>query len=111
MGYNAFVVVMTDSLHEIEDDLDFGKKLSQAISHMSVVEKGKTIDISSGNSVNAATVLGVHHADGMHLYSLGGNSGTDHGWCGAYDSNTVNQLKVLANRLGYNLHRKVKKGK
>jgi hypothetical protein len=112
MGYNATVVVMLDSLDEIRKDKNFGEKLFHAILK---VEHGNAngIDISSGHSCNAATVIEKHHADGVSLIAVGGNCasvlssyvGSSH----VSEENRVNILKTWADQMGYRVVKKPKK--
>lgn len=75
MGFNATVVVLLDALHNIENDPEFGKKLSEAImrkyhhnddNHVWVFPKG------GGNAVHVAE---VHHADQTVYVRVGQNCG------------------------------------
>jgi hypothetical protein len=113
MGFNSTVVVMNDALGDIEKDPEFGKKLSDAILHLSVDRSPQ--DVSAGCSVNAATVIETHHADQTSLIAVGGNYGTE--LCGVYNYRhheekvQVMILEALADKLGYKIIKKPKKRK
>lgn len=104
MGFNATVVVMNDALHAIEQDVQFGAKLARAVSEQ--YGRHENVDVSAMSHVNAATVIGVHHADEMHLFAVGGNTGYDFGYQGNYRSKEEELLKSWAEKLGYVLHKK-----
>ena len=105
MGFNSTVIVLNDALHQIAEDKEFGKKVADAISGLSV---GRKVDISSGGHCNAATVIETHHADGIKLIAVGGNCGQDLGYVGHYRSTQLDMLKQLAENLGYRIT-KIKK--
>lgn len=104
MGYNSTVIVLNDALHEIRNDAEFGKKVAEAISHLSVDRK--PIDIWAGSHCNAATVIETHHADGIKLIAVGGNCGQELGYVGGYRSTPEDMLRNLADSLGYRLVKK-----
>ena len=114
MGFNTSMIVLNDSLNEIEEDKDFGRKVAEAISELDL-GGGRQIDISSGFHANAASVIESHHADQTVVVSFGGNCGQVlgrvHGW--NYDlrkpEDKERLLKGLADELGYTVRkRKVK---
>lgn len=105
MGYNTTIIVLNDALHEIETDTDFGRKLAQAVRGLSVGKRGT---IGAGCHANAATAIETHHADGIHLIAIGGNTGQDLGYMGGYRCNEVDLLKSLADKLGYRVSKKPK---
>ena len=100
MGYNSTLIILNDSLHEIESDKDFGKKVHDAVLE---VNRGKPVTIRSGSHVNAATVVESHHADFMRILAVGGNSASDLGYGGSYRATPEEILKHLAEQLGYRL--------
>lgn len=109
MGFNATIVVMVDSLHEIEVDKAFGKKVSDAI--LSVGCYNKPVDISCGGHCNAATVIDSHHADQTSLIAVGGNYATVLlPYAGGYAHHTPEAkeaiLREFARQMGFTLHRK-----
>ena len=108
MGCNATVVVMMDGLQNIEQDPDFGKKLSQACR----AAGSRPVDVSALGHVNAATVIETHHADHTVVVAVGGNYGTVLGHSGGYrhheESDKVRILKELAAEMGYDIHKKRK---
>lgn len=75
MGYNTTVVIYNDSLHDIESDPEFGKRLVTAIleqhgkDSVTVIAKG-----AKGSSTAAAVVVEQHHADETSLVAVGGNT-------------------------------------
>jgi len=74
MGYNTTVIVLNDALGLIEDDPDFGKKLSRAIQKQSLGTK--RVDVSALNYANAASVIEQHHANHTVIVAIGGNYGS-----------------------------------
>lgn len=103
MGYNSTLIVLNDALHQIKDDKEFGEKVYNAVL---TVNRGKPVDIYSGNHCNAATVIETHHADSLRLIAVGGNCGQDLGYAGSYSFKPEEMLKILADRLGYRIVRK-----
>lgn len=106
MGWNTTVVVLNDALGEIERDPEFGKKLSDAIKHVSAF--GKHRDVSAGNHCNAATVIESHHADNYTVVAVGENFGEILGnvWPYGEESIPIRVLKALADTYGYTLKEK-----
>lgn len=108
MGWNSTVVVLNDALNDIENDSEFGKKVTAGIHHLSV-NRGKPVDISAGSHANAAHVVETHHADQTSIVAVGGNLGrvvTElYGW--RYEG-TEEIFKAMAKHLGYSI-RKLKK--
>lgn len=72
MGFNTTVLVLNDALHEIANDPKFGEKLVAAILHLQVIPG--PLDVSVGNHVNAASAVETHHADGVAIVAVGGNT-------------------------------------
>ena len=107
MGYNSTVLVLNDALHDIEKDLEFGKKLVRAISHLQVNPSPQ--DISAGGYVNAALAIESHNASGIVPILIGGNYAhvIKDIWIGfeAQDYE-LSLLKELANKLGYKVSKK-----
>lgn len=116
MGWNTTIVVMNDALHAIARDSKFGEKLERACL-MAVdgesVDVGANPDGTESYYVNAATVIETHHADGTALVAVGGNMGVNLGVFYAYgeEDKDVRLLKALADKLGYQISKKVKKVK
>lgn len=104
MGYNSTVVVLNDALHIIGEDKEFGRKIEETVLRLSVDRKG--IDISSGNHANVARVIETHHADEMHLISVGGNLGTDLGYVGNWRFSEEDMLRAWAQKLGFDIRKK-----
>lgn len=110
MGFNTTVVVMNDALDQIANDPDFGKKLAQAIMHLSVDRKPG--DVSAGNHFNAATVVESHHADITALVAVGGNFATPLLYACGYHHTPEDReilLRALADALGFRISRKAKR--
>lgn len=106
MGFNTTVVVMNDALHHIENDAEFSKKLVRAIQGFTIPERDK--DVSAGGFINAATVVGQHHADSIHLFAIGGNYGRDLGYVAFWPDHENDEtiLRALADKLGYTIRKK-----
>ncbi len=112
MGFNTTVLVQNDALGAIENDTEFGKKLSNAIGMLSLrMHDEHGVDISSGGNVNAATVLETHHADNIAIVAVGGNYATMlHQVGGRISHHKVEDqeklLKEWADKLGFRLVKK-----
>lgn len=111
MGYNTTIVVMNDYLSNIKDDSEFGKKLADKVI---AAAREKPLDVSAGGAVNAATVIESHHSSHYVPILVGGNHGKVMegiyiGW--DVEDPELELLKRLAEKHGYNLHRKPKKDK
>ena len=115
MGYNTSMIIMNDCLDYIARDEQFGRKVSEAVSKLSLPpeyrdERG--IDIWSGPAVNAATVIETHHADITSIVAFGQNMGVHltsayaYGWSQRNETVEVSILKALADKLGYQVRRK-----
>lgn len=108
MGFNSVLVVMNDALHQIADDAQFGKKVSDAIKNHS---RGGRTDISSGGHVNAASVVSCEHADTTVVAAIGGNHATlllhkHNGGLHLTEDDQIQLLKSLADKYGYSLRKK-----
>lgn len=108
MGYNSTIVVLNDALHSIQNDKEFGNKVSSAILKLSVKEG--PIDISCGGFVSAASVIETHHNSAFVPILVGSNCGyvIEKGIFGADDNSQLELqlLKRLADNLGYRLVQK-----
>lgn len=122
MGYNTTVVVMNDSLHDIEKDPEFGKNLAQAIKSESIRHyRPGSQYVRALGSANAAEVIESHHADGQVAVVVGGNCGEVLGYAGTCRNGNeyvkdeterkTQYLKRLAHELGFRLVKLPKKGK
>jgi hypothetical protein len=100
MGYNTTLIILNDSLHEIANDKNFGRKVAEAITTR------ERKDIHSGCHCNAATVIETHHADSVKLIAVGGNCGKDLGYVGDYRSTTEEMLRTLAESMGFRVSKK-----
>jgi hypothetical protein len=111
MGFNTTIMVLNDALHCIEDDPEFGKKVSDAVHSLM---RGEQVPISSGGHYAAATAVETHHADQVRVIAVGGNMAEELGYAGGYrlmasEDGQVEMLKRLAEKHGYNLRKKPKK--
>lgn len=112
MGYNSTIVVMNDALDQIAKDKEFGNKLQTAIATR---DRGKShADISSGNYVNAATVIDCQHADVTQVLAVGWNHGRviDRIIINYHDEQVTPEEKILrqlAEKLGYRVSKKPQK--
>lgn len=108
MGYNTTVVVMNDALHEIREDKDFGRKLYDAVTMLSL-EVGKPQHVSAGCHGNAATAIEQHHASGHAIVAVGGNTGTviGHAFCDQDQKLAI--IKQLAGSMGYTVRKKAQR--
>jgi len=105
MGFNTTVVVLNDALHAIEQDVNFGPRLAQAIKEIGG-HNDRHIDVSAMGHVNAATVIETHHADGFAVVAVGGNMGVELGFGGGYRNKNLEILKCVAESMGYVVHKK-----
>lgn len=106
------MMLCNDSLHEIKDDKEFGRKVYDAVSR---VRNTTHVDISSGCHVNAATVIGCEHADCTQIVAVGGNYGKvlKRIWYKNYykPEDEIALIKQLADEYGFRLVKKsIKKG-
>ena len=110
MGWNATVIVMLDSLHEIAADPGFGAKLASAIKGMSLPTTYRNRMVSAGGHCNAAEVIETHHADDTAIVAVGGNFGTKLALVPSREHRTeegqLSILKQLAEKHGYYIARK-----
>jgi len=107
MGFNTTVLVLNDCLVDIEHDVGFGQKVSQAINRVTL---GDPVDIPSGRSGNAAMVVETHHAGGFKIIAVGGNTAYDLGYAGStmdFDPRRNEDLKAMLNILLENRGMKV----
>lgn len=115
MGFNTSMIILNDCLGDIEKDPDFGKKVSQAVSSVDTQrylseEAGRPfhgVDVSAGCSVNAATVIETHHADGTSIIAFGGNMGLNMGLFYPYgaEDEEIRILRALAMKYGFGLRK------
>lgn len=116
MGFQTSLVVLNDALSYIEEDQDFGRKVSQACLRAGSRGIGlkRPIDIDArrpqgGVHCNAASVVETHHADGQVLVAFGGNTATSFGYVGNWTATEEDMLRALADKMGYRLVRKPQK--
>ena len=112
MGFNTTVVVYNDSLHAIEKDPKFGKKLVDAIMSLHNRDSSTTDrSPSAGYHCNAAFVVETHHADQMVAVLVGGNMGQELGYAGGYtldvdkEEDKIQAIRNLAASVGYDLRK------
>ena len=117
MGYNTSMIIRNDALTDIERDPEFGKKVSRAVSDLTLPppshRSAHGVDVSAGSSVNAATVIESHHADSTSVVAFGQNRAIHlmTGYvCSKGESEEVRILKELADKLGYHVRRKPPSG-
>lgn len=110
MGLNSTLVIINDTMPDIERDPEFGKKVAEAIRGFNVSARWPYI--SSGNCANVAEIVGVHHADCFTTFVVGGNTGEELGSAGSWSPqfNKIKQedrpiwyLKNPARSLGYRI--------
>jgi hypothetical protein len=107
MGYNTTVIVLNDALGNIEEDPEFGYNLARAIMRLGVPHGNRPVDVSSKGHCNAASAIETHHADRYIATAIGGNTAIVLGDCGSWQVNDeVDMLRRLADKHGYNLHKK-----
>lgn len=93
MGFNATVVVLVDQLTAIENAPNFGKQLADAVR--------QKLNDPNGRYGRAPYVAGqtqvieAHHADGMMIVAVGGNTGQVLGYGGGYRSDPDEMIKWL----------------
>lgn len=113
MGYNTSMIVLNDALGDIAKDAEFGAKVRDAVDRLTLRMHTHGIDIQSGCSVNAATVIESHHADETAIIAVGGNcasvwfdvAGSDH----HEDEFVLRALREIADFMGYKLVKSRKK--
>ncbi len=109
MGYNTSVLVLNDCLHDIANDPEFGKNLSDACA---AVWRGKApVAVSAGPSYGAASVIRSHHSTEYSALLFGGNTArniSNNAWL--RDGQTdLEVLQAIADKLGFELVEKTKK--
>lgn len=102
MGYNTTILILNDAAHLIEEDKDFPKKLHQAILMAAGGPRGKRIDVSILNHVNACQIICQEHADVEMVVGVGGNTGFILGEGGCYQSEH-RLLRTIARQHGFHL--------
>lgn len=111
MGYNTTVVILNDGLHDIRSDPKLGENIYDAVSIVDMQKGGVTVP--AGSHCNPIHIVESHHADGVSLVAVGGNTAQV---ISPYispsrkmfgENFSVEVLKELASQLGY---RVVKKG-
>ncbi len=90
MGFNTTVVILNDMLGEIERDPEFGKKLVAAIRSFDRTRPERMPYVTGQTQV-----IGHHHADGMMVFAVGGNTGREIGYGGNYRADNDDIIKEL----------------
>lgn len=97
MGDNVTITVLTDALHEIKNDKDFGEKLCNAIAGF---HQGLRNTISSGSHCNVAEVVEIHHSNDTVLIAVGGNRASVIGMhIGSIHNTLDSQIEILEEML------------
>lgn len=98
MGFNSTLVVLNDQLDSIRDDPQFGRKVHDACSR--VIMSDEPIRIYPG-----AMAVETHHADGMLVIAVGGNTAKVLGYGGDWRCTPEDMVRSLADGLGFRLVR------
>jgi hypothetical protein len=106
MGHVAVVLINMDTVHDLDRDVEFGKKLHGACARIA-----GTVD--NPIQVGPATVIECHHADWYRTMLVGGNailcnSGVNWASGENKDDYKLQALKALADELGYRVSKKPK---
>jgi len=122
MGFNASVIVYNDALEGIRKDKEFGRKLAEAISKLSLPSEYRGpgggdwgVAVSAGGYGQAATAIETHHADYDTIIAMGDNRGlilsnAVHPWSNKDDEDErVQYLRALADQMGYHIRKKPKR--
>ena len=75
MGYNTTVVIYNDALDQIANDLEFGKKLVDAILKLNNKNRSSITGMVFSGNGSAAQVIESHHADILVKVLVGNNTG------------------------------------
>lgn len=112
MGYNTAILMLNDGQHDLENEVEVGKKISQAMSLSQRPEyREKGVNVGLCGFANPMTVMSAEHADDVQVLAVGGNSiirlGTLYGdWSYMLDKEAL--LKRLADQMGYRVVKKPK---
>lgn len=99
MGMNTAMIIRNDFLHEIEEDAEFGKKVSSAIRYAGYPNPpyhGQAFDVLPSQHADYAQVVVI---SGNTIRHLGGYTGTS-------KSTDEKILRNLADSMGYSLRKK-----
>ena len=105
MGSQATVMVYVDAIHLIEKDLDFGRRLAEAIRDRGPRLDGTPVRVSSFQS-DAAVVVETHHADTTVVVASGQNhAGVLGVGLGTADTpeGRLSLVRALADEMGFTL--------
>lgn len=102
MGLNTTVVILNDTLNDIENDREFGKNLAIAI------QQGDKY-VQAGRYGRAAQVVETHHADIKVVVVVGGNTGELlHGGYANYRNSAEETAVQVLKDLGYVVYKRNK---
>jgi len=115
VGYNSCLMIRNDSLDQLANDPDFGRKVAEAVKSLGHARQG-LVEIPSGCCANAAAVIASHHADQTAIIAVGENYGVvlAHAFhVGSYSEpeGQMKMLKALADKLGCTVTEKPDKTK
>jgi len=99
MGYNTAVVLLNDTMHEIERDTEFGQKLAQ---YCREVESLPVRSFDYGP--HGVRALPPAHSSGLQIVGVGGNTIKRLGHA-TLEADDLALVKAMAWRLGYRLTR------
>lgn len=98
MGLNTPAIILNDFLHEIEDDPDIGKAISEAV-------QANGDERRMRRYTQAVKVLPCVHSSAMQIVAVGGNTIRTLGYGDCHDTDEE-LLRKLADRLGFRIVRK-----
>jgi hypothetical protein len=106
MGFNSTVLILNDRLHEIAEDPEFGKRISDGITSLNYDPQKEYI-------TGQTSVIETHHADNTAVIAVGGNHATVLGYTYGTlshhkEEDQIEILKQLAEKYGYSLRKKPK---
>jgi hypothetical protein len=104
VGFNTTIVICNDAMHEIAKDPHFGQKVSDAASQHISAQGPQYFAYSS-------KIVAQHHADGVSINLVGGNTGKcigtsrrgDGSWARGNEQEIVRILREVAADYGYRL--------
>ena len=77
MGFNTTLMIYNDSLHHIAKDIEIGRKIESACLSVGMNRKPVNFSYSHDRCCGGAGVaIETHHADGMSIVAVGGNTGS-----------------------------------
>lgn len=110
MGYNTIIVIYNDSLSIIEQDNNFGRRLSKSIKDKYSSDKPIDFNTKAGNACHSAgLVVDCQHADNEQLIFVHQNHGEKFG--NLNQTKKLSILKEYANKEGYTIRKLPKRKK